>query len=955
MVRELINEHSMDIFVLTETWLSNNNEETNRTNINNMLPSTHSFHHSPRPRVMRGGGVGIFLSKAFTQIRMKRTSNFQTFEYLNIDFIYKKEKLKFIVVYRPPSSSHSRFREEFQEVMNTLVGEQRKVYICGDFNHWVEDSTDNDAVQFLDLMDCMNFTNDVNVPTARSGHTLDLVFSDKDLCNTRNLQVDADDRPFHKLITFELNLMINKKIKKTITFRNKANLQPDLLISVASSTLDSRRLESCVCNQERDRKADCCNCLADIYNQTLKSSYESMCPMRDKEIIIRDRAPWYNTAINEARKRRRGFEKDWRRRRTTLSKERYIQSRNEVNLLIKERKEEYYRTQTRERMGDTKKLYALFDDLMGKSVEKVLPDFTPELAQNFADFFEEKIDNIYNSLDNYSIRADSTLPDFPFCKFSRFEPISLASYKNLVMSTKKLYCENDPLPFGDLMRAPNVDDVLKIQLDIINSSFIEGVFPISEKKAVIKPTIKSKLEPQNLMSYRPVSNLTYLSKMIEAAALQQLNEHLDLIKILPETQSAYRKHHSTETALCSVVDDLLQRADKGKCSILILLDLSAAFDTVVHELLIDDLIAIGVDGVALEWFKSYLTGRTFQVSVKNTKSGTKLLGKGVPQGSVLGPILFCIYILELAWILQKYDIDYQFYADDTQFYFSVTNITDTQALIDRIMVDIADWMRKKRLKLNESKTECLLIGSPYNLGQHSDFNVISINGTPIPLSAETRNLGVIIDKNLTMNSQIQSVVKTSNFQLKNIALIKRYLDQDCLKMLVNNLVVSRVDYCNSLYNNLPNYQLYKLQNVLNRAARLVTGHTLWDRIRITPLLIDLHWLPIKARIEFKICVLTHQALKTGEPGYLKKKLHSYTLPASQTRNANDAHRLDIQRARVNIGSRAFTHSAPRLYNKLPNDIKDSENIAIFKRRLKTHLFGKCYDLQDKTITEQYAI
>lgn len=412
---------------------------------------------------------------------MKRTSIFKTFEYLNIDFIYNNEKIKFIVVYRPPSSSLPKFREEFQEVMNTLVGEQRKVYICGDFNHWVDDPTDNAAVQFLDLMDCMNFTNDVNVPTARSGHTLDLVFSDKDLCNTRNLQVDAVGDLLHKLITFELNLMINKKIKKTITFRNKANLQPDLLISVASGTLDSRRLESCACNQGRD-KADCCNCLADIYNQTLKSSYESMCPMRNKEIIIRDRAPWYNTAINEARKRRRGFEKDWRRRRTTVAKERYIQSKNEVNRLIKERKEEYYRTQTRERMGDTKKLYALFDDLMGKSVDKVLPDFTPELAQNFADFFEEKIDNIYNSLDNYSIRADSILPDFPFCNFSRFEPISLASYKNLVMSTKKSYCENDPLPFGDLMCAPNFDDLLKMQLDIINSSFIEGVFPISEKR-----------------------------------------------------------------------------------------------------------------------------------------------------------------------------------------------------------------------------------------------------------------------------------------------------------------------------------------------------------------------------------------------------------------------------------------------------------------------------------------
>ena len=359
--------------------------------------------------------------------------------------------------------------------------------------------------------------------------------------------------------------------------------------------------------------------------------------------------------------------------------------------------------------------------------------------------------------------------------------------------------------------------------------------------------------------------------------------------------------------------------------------------------------------MVLDWFKSYLSGRNFRVSVKNTKSEYKPLGKGVPQGSVLGPILFCIYTLELAWILYKHGIDVQFYADDTQFYFTVTNVTDSQNLIDRIMVDITNWMRKKRLKLNESKIECLLIGSAYNLGQHHDFNMITINGTQIPVSTEIRNLGVTLDKNLLMDCQIRSVVKSANFHLRNIALIKRYLDQDCLKIFVCNLIITRVDYCNSLFYNLPNFQLKKLQNVLNRAARLVTGYTPWDRIRITPILMDLHWLPIKARIMFKICVLSYLALKTNEPAYLRMKLHTYTLPATQTRNSSDLHRLDIPQANRCYGARAFSYSAPRLYNWLPNNVKDSENIMIFKKRLKTHLFNDCYDFQDKTLTEQYVI
>ena len=216
--------------------------------------------------------------------------------------------------------------------------------------------------------------------------------------------------------------------------------------------------------------------------------------------------------------------------------------------------------------------------------------------------------------------------------------------------------------------------------------------------------------------------------MIESAALQQLNEHLRKINVLPEMQSAYRKHHSTETALCAVVDDLLTRMDEGRCSIIILLDLSAAFDTVVHELLVDDLVAIGIEGAALEWFKGYLAGRTFQVSVDYNKSGSKPLTKGVPQGSVLGPTLFSIYMMELAWILDKYDINFQFYADDTQFYFTVSNAPNVQILINDIMTDVSSWMRKKRLKLNERKTECLLIGTTHNLRKHNDFNTNLING-----------------------------------------------------------------------------------------------------------------------------------------------------------------------------------------------------------------------------------
>ena len=312
-------------------------------------------------------------------------------------------------------------------------------------------------------------------------------------------------------------------------------------------------------------------------------------------------------------------------------------------------------------------------------------------------------------------------------------------------------------------------------------------------------------------------------------------------------------------------------------------------------------------------------------------------------------------MLGLAWILRKYGVKCQFYADDTQFYFSITNVANTQKLVDDIMTDISDWMKKKRLKLNENKTECILIGSKSSLANYKDFRTININDMPISLSDDVRDLGVTIDRELNMQKQISNVVKAANFQLQNIAHIKRYLDEDCLKMLINSLVISKIDYCNSLYHNLPANQLKKLQDILYRSARLITGSPRRDRI--TPILIDLHWLPLKARIEYKICVLTFLALKTNEPGYLKEKLRKYVLPdtQTQTRYASDIHRLDQPTSKSKYGDRAFSHSAPRLYNKLQNHIKDSENITIFKKKLKTYLFGKSYDVSDKTLNEEYRI
>ena len=184
-------------------------------------------------------------------------------------------------------------------------------------------------------------------------------------------------------------------------------------------------------------------------------------------------------------------------------------------------------------------------------------------------------------------------------------------------------------------------------------SIAQAVFPQSEKLACIKPTYKGKGDQNDLSSYRLISNLSYLSKLIETTIEKQLWTHLKDVNVIPGNQSAYRENHSTETTVCSIMNDMIQMVSEGKCGILVMLDLSAAFDTVVHEYLLSDLKFIGINGSAYRWFESYLQNREVTVVVSQSKSETRKLTKGVPQGSVLGPILFTIYTIELSWILKK--------------------------------------------------------------------------------------------------------------------------------------------------------------------------------------------------------------------------------------------------------------------------------------------------------------
>ena len=245
------------------------------------------------------------------------------------------------------------------------------------------------------------------------------------------------------------------------------------------------------------------------------------------------------------------------------------------------------------------------------------------------------------------------------------------------------------------------------------------VFPQKYKLAHVKPLLKKRNLDKDLKpNFRPVSNLSYFSKLLERCVLYQLNQYLDRNKMFSEFQSAYRKLHSCETALTKITDDILRFLDKGKCVFILFLDLSAAFDTIDHAILLNILQSkFGFSGQVFKWFESYLSSRQYKVEIGKSLSDIMCILFGVPQGSILGPILFVLYLSELDKIARLFGLKVHCFADDTQLYiaFEALDIIPTVETIEMCLESIKRWMTKMFLKLNEDKTQLLVISPTKSL------------------------------------------------------------------------------------------------------------------------------------------------------------------------------------------------------------------------------------------------
>ena len=897
----------------------------------------------PRPTGGRGVGVATLCKTDLNVKRFSFRNDYTTFESL---FVIVKHNIHTILlgnIYRIPSANipFQDFIDEFRDLLMFLAHDHRPVVLAGDFNTKMNLPENLDTSSFTTLITEFDLSSLLpDVATHEAGNILDFaVVSSSLLPHFSSISVDSsitvsDHFPLLLSLVFDSS----PSSKHPVCFRNRRffnNLDHDLFSSTLSQSLTSLDPPSNLKDYVHK------------FNSTLTETLDRFAPLKKVVTKKNENPPWLDQEYIKARALRRRYEKQ-------NNKPAYNRQRKLCENLANQKKKAYYSSLFSElERSNQQQLFKTFNKLFDQKKNKLaLPtNETPvSLANSFNKFFLNKVSDIRSNLpvakntDSYPDAESSFFSPSPSSEppstssttnnfqLSSFDPSTVDELRLIIKKHGIKTSSNDPLP------AFLVDENLELLLphlnNLVNLSLSTSSFD-GLKDAHVIPILKSlQLDSEDFKSYRPVSLLSFVSKLTERVVHKRITDYLSANNLNVPSQYGYKRHHSCESFLLKMIDDILVAVDRKLGVVVLIIDLSAAFDTVDHKLLLNILqYKFHITGTALSWLNSFLSDRTQCVKIGDCLSSSLSILFGVPQGSILGPLLFNLYCASLPDAFSSAGFDSMGYADDNlgfRIFPAFSKLSTLFSSVPSCLTSISDWTSSHFLKLNETKTHIMVFGNK-NFKQSLNLSgCLDSTGALMPLCHSTKLLGAHIDDSLSFNLHVSKTVSSSLMILKNVRSIRKYLTPESAATLIHSIITSKLDQCNSLLLGMSASNLNKLQLIQNFALRTVLN--LRPRSRnLSQHFQDLHWLTIEQRIHFKILTTTFKCIHCLAPSPLSAKVF-LSCPLDMT--------LDSSRfyPSSTFGKRAFSYSAPRCWNALPRSLRVIPCLDTFKSHLKHFLF-----------------
>ena len=863
-------------------------------------------------RYGRGGGI---LVQVPVSIRSHRREDLERdhIEAVWLELCIEKSTILLCHIYRPPNSAKC-ILEDLSDVLEQAASERKELMIMGDLNCNI--LAPNATTKHLTaIMEEHQLSQLISKPTrvtnqSQTLNDIDLCFVSAPMCYTSGVTPLAGSD--HMLIYASRSARTRRPTQPVKEIRSFKKCNVDTLLT------DLQEAPWGVMDvfDSMDDKWD--------YWKTLfMKIVNKHAPM----IRIRPRKhshQWISADIRMMMKSRNYYRNKYRKTRDEQDWETYRRLRNAVKMNLRESKKDHFERVCKNTSRQPKKLWDDLNRALGRKVKSGITQL--ETSSGILTSIRE-IANQLNSYFTNSAKQPAhhcTPPALHQAKSEfTFHPLE---EDDILAALKGLNVHKSTGVDGVSARLLRMvaEAIAPSMAKMFNQSLAGGEIPEEWKRANVTPVPKCTVACQP-SDFRPISVLPVIAKVFESLVHKQLYTYLTENSLLHPSQSGFRPAHCTQDLLLKTVDDWRASLDRGECVGTAMIDLSKAFDSIDHNLLLDKLSAYGILNGEHQWFSNYLSGRQQRVMVNGAYSDWAPVSRGVPQGSILGPLLFLVFMNDLPTVVTSCTIN--LYANDTTIYYANQDPDCVTHAINDDLQLIATWIVSNKLTMNVSKTQMMVLSRRAARSRAEQIKV-QVNGTTIPRQESVKYLGVTIDHDLSWKSHVGAVRRRMLAAIASIRQVSAYLPLSTKRMLYNALVLPYADYCQVIWHPCSSNLAQSVERVQNYGMRVVLNKP--PRTPSAPLRDELGWTTLHRRRHNATLCQVHRCVLKQAPSYLSGKFVKNSCTYSSTRGADKLH---LPQPRTEMYRQSFEFQGALQYNQLPQSIRQLSSVKSFKHAI----------------------